>query len=173
MDAAKAPSDVRAGKIEDMMRRYGTSMLRMCYLYLRDRTLAEDAMQDAFLKAYQSLDGFQGLREQSEKAWLMRIAVNTCKDYHRSAWFRHRDKQVLPEELADPMRQQDFESGLLADAVMRLPAKLKEVVLLHYYQNLSYDEITVALDISKSTVYERLKKAKGYLRGTLERGGEP
>ena len=59
-------------------------LLRTCYLYLRDRQLAEDAVQETFLKAYRSLPAFRG--DSSEKTWLMRIAVNTCRDLYRSEW---------------------------------------------------------------------------------------
>ena len=168
MDTATVPGDVRDGRVELMMKRYGTAVIRLCYLYLRDTTLAEEAMQDTFVKAFKSMGGLQGVTDQSEKAWLMRIAINTCKDYHRSAWFRHRDKRSLPEDITDQSYEQRMQNRMLADAVMRLPTKLKEVVLLHYYQDLSYDEMTAALNTSRSTIYERLKKAKSVLRKTLE-----
>lgn len=168
MDTAKVPSDVRNEWVEHIMMRYGTPVIRMCYLYLRDRMLAEEAMQDTFVKAYKSMDSFRGDSEQSEKAWVMRIAINVCKDYHKSAWFRHKDYRAIPDDMADASYERDIQNRALADAVMCLPKKIKEVVLLHYFQNLSYDEITVALNISRSTIYERLKKAKAILRDVLE-----
>ena len=65
---------------------YQFSLRRMCCAILRDRALAEDAVQETFLKAYKTLDTFR--KESSEKTWLMRIAINTCRDFRRSAWFR-------------------------------------------------------------------------------------
>ena len=82
MDARKTAEE----QIRRLMESYGTAMLRMCYLSLQDVMLAEDAVQDSFLKAYQKWDTFRG--ECSEKTWLMRIAINTCRDYRRRAWFR-------------------------------------------------------------------------------------
>lgn len=172
MDSTRASGDVHAFRLEQMMRRYGTAVLRMCCLYLRDRTMAEEAAQDTFVKAYKGMESLRGDTEQSEKAWLMRIAINTCKDYHRSAWFRNRDKRALPEDLRDDAQDREMENRLLADTVSRLPVKLKEVVLLHYYQELSYDEMAMALHTSRSTIYERLKKAKEVLRNALEGWGE-
>lgn len=90
----------RAAWLEDAMLRYEESLLRMCFAYLGDTSLAEDAVQETFLKAYQSLDSFRG--DASEKTWLLRIAINTCKDVRRSAWFRHVDRSVALDTLAEP-----------------------------------------------------------------------
>ena len=62
---------------------YQSSLRRMCCAILRDRTLAEDAVQETFLKAYKALDTFR--KESSEKTWLMRIAINTCRDFRPAA----------------------------------------------------------------------------------------
>ena len=68
--------------IEEMIARYGGEILRLCLLYLGDRQLAEDAFQETFVKAWKGRDAFRG--ESSEKTWLSRIAVNTCRDMLRS-----------------------------------------------------------------------------------------
>ncbi|MBO5501664.1 MAG: sigma-70 family RNA polymerase sigma factor, partial [Clostridia bacterium] len=68
------------------MNQYGDAILRFCTLQLRDVKLAEDAAQDVFIKAWKAMDGFQG--RSSEKTWLYRIAINTCRDYQRTGWFR-------------------------------------------------------------------------------------
>ena len=69
-----------AGTAEDalirLMRRYEKEVLKVCTVYLRDLTLAEDATQETFFKAFKAMDRFQG--GSSEKTWLMRIAINTC-----------------------------------------------------------------------------------------------
>ena len=76
-------SEDRAAWLEGAMARWEKSLLRMCYAYLGDMALSEDAVQETFLKAYRALDSFRG--EAAEKTWLMRIAINTCKDMRRSA----------------------------------------------------------------------------------------
>jgi len=78
MSGALVPSRIREERIERLIDLYEDRLLRLCFLYLHDCTLAEDAVQETFLKAYNALSKFRG--ESSEETWLMRIAVNTCKD---------------------------------------------------------------------------------------------
>ena len=148
------------------MARWEQSLLRTCFAYLGDLSLAEDAVQETFLKAWKNLDRFRG--EASEKTWLLRIAINTCKDVRRSAWFRRVNRAVsldsLPEAPA-PFASRDHE---LARAVLSLRPQLREAVLLCWYQELSASEAARALGVSRSTVYNRLNKARRRLRGELE-----
>ena len=65
----------RGERFECLVNRYQEPILRMCYLYLRDKTLAEDAVQETFLKVYRTMDTFRG--ECSEKTWIVRIAMHT------------------------------------------------------------------------------------------------
>ena len=72
--------------LERLMREYGDSVFRMRYLYLKDYYLAEDATQETFIKAMKSYDSF--LHNSNEKTWLIRIAINSCKNIMRTKWFR-------------------------------------------------------------------------------------
>ncbi|MCL2867546.1 MAG: sigma-70 family RNA polymerase sigma factor [Clostridia bacterium] len=170
MNNALPVSKVSEDRISCLMAAYGTSVLRMCYAYLKDTGLAEDAAQDAFIKAYRYLDRIDACEVKSEKAWLMRIAVNTCKDYRRTAWFRHVDRTEEPEHLLYHQQAQEKEEQQLIDDVMALPPRYKTVILLHYYQDLRVTEIAGILGIACSTVYNRLEKAQQKLRVKLERG---
>lgn len=85
--------DDREHHLESLMARYQTPVLRMCFAYLRDRQLAEDAAQETFVKAYRALAAFRG--DSDEKTWLMRIAINTCKDMRRGAMRAFRPTTVL------------------------------------------------------------------------------
>ena len=91
MDAAKDPGSLRDQTIERLIEQYQTPLLRLCYIQLQDRALAEDAVQETFLKAYKGFAQFRG--DSSEKTWLAHIAVNTCRDFQRGAWFRHTDRR--------------------------------------------------------------------------------
>ena len=73
-------------EMERLVDVYGTGMLRMCCMYLGDVHLAQDAVQDAFIKIYRAWRPIEN--PSAEKAWVMRITVNVCKDYLRSAWKR-------------------------------------------------------------------------------------
>ncbi len=157
----------RDAALERLMSQYGTQLLRMCTLHLRDAALAEDAVQDTFIKAYQRLDD---LRDDSrERAWLMSIALNTCRDYLRTAWLRHIDRRVSLELLPDPTCEGIWPDSTVINEVMRLPIRQREAVLLRYYQGMKLREVADALHISPSTVKQRLDKANSLLRGRLER----
>ena len=141
-------------------------LLRLCCVVLRDAALAEDAVQETFLKAYKALDSFRGA--SSEKTWLMRIAMNTCRDMKRSAWFRYMNRSVEIERLPLPAKAFDFaEADDLTQAILKLPTRYKEVILLHFYQDMTMREIAGVLDISASTVQKRIKAACSKLKKML------
>ena len=71
-------------QLERMMNEYGTTMLRLCYVYLKNESAAEDAVQETLIKAYLKCPEFES--HEQEKAWVMRVAVNECKDMLRSGW---------------------------------------------------------------------------------------
>lgn len=151
-----------------LMAAYKNDLMRMCCVWLMDASLAEDAVQETFIKAYRAMANFRG--ECSEKTWLMRIAVNTCRSMRRSWWSRMVDRSVTPDMLADLYPAALNEELSLIEDVMRLPDREKDVILLYYYQNMSIREVAQALGIGISAVSMRLKKARTRLRGLLEEG---
>ena len=164
MRFAQGPCRDGEEKLESLMATYGTQVKRLCCLYLRDASLAEDAAQETFIKAWRSLASFRG--ESSERTWLMRIAVNTCRDALRTSWFRRLDRRVTPEEL--PLASPGPQEPALAQAITRLPARDREVILLRYYEQLSPDEIAHMLRQPLNTVKSRLARAKKKLKQLLE-----
>ena len=148
------------------MQRHETELLRLCYAMLGDTSLAEDAVQDTFVKAYRGYTSFRG--EAEDKTWLTRIAVNTCKDLRRSAWHRHVDRSVTPESLPKPAAPFTEWDDAVTRAVMSLRPKHREVVLLRFYQGMTIPETAHVLGVTKSTVYNRLERAYGLLRQCLE-----
>ncbi len=166
MEAVTDPDSRRDQTIEKLILQYQTPLLRLCYLQLQDRALAEDAVQETFLKAYRGFASFRG--DCSEKTWLTRIAVNTCRDFQRGAWFRHTDRRVTPEMLPAGEVQPDPEDLDLSLAVLRLPRKMREAILLYYYQDMGTEEIAEALGIAQSTVSNRLRRGREKLRKLLE-----
>lgn len=168
MEVVTNPDNTRELKLVRLVDAYQSSLRRMCCAILRDQSLAEDAVQETFLKAYKAMDTFR--QDSSEKTWLMCIAINTCRDYRRSAWFRYLDRRITPEDLPLASSSTEEESIELTMAIMRLPQKLQEVTLLHYYQGMTTREIADALQIPQSTVSTRLIRARAKLRIFLERG---
>ena len=149
-----------------MVNEYQTALKNLCYMILHDEALAEDAVQETFIKAYKGLASFRG--DCGQKTWLTRIAVNTCRDMQRSSWFRHVDRRVSPDMMPDKEAESFGESEELAQAIVALPGKYREVVLLRYYQDMTIREIAQALGIAQSSVFGRLKRAEKKLRITLE-----
>ena len=169
METVKGP-DSKEERIERMVALYQLPLLRLCILYLHDEELAKDAVQETFIKAYRNLDGFRA--EASEKTWLTRIAVNTCKNVYRSGWFRHVDRSVTPDMIAEKLSSANQEDNTLTEAIMRLPIKLREAALLCWLQGMTYEEAAEALGISRQAVGSRLNRARRKLRFALEGSDE-
>ena len=158
----------REERLNHMVLTYEKDLLRLCCVYLRDVELARDAVQESFLKAYRRMDRFEG--KASEKTWLMRIAINTCKDLRRGGWFRHVDASVSLDDLPLPVAPPSVEHIALTTAIMALPVKYMEVILLHCDQGMTVRETARALGITPPAVVNRLKKAREQLRIALEGG---
>ena len=170
MDVVKGPGGIREETFVQLVEAHQTTLLRMCYMVLRDRQQAEDAVQETFLKAYWAMDGFRG--GSSGKTWLVTIAMNTCRDMRRSAWRRYIDWRVTPEELPVAVLPPEGEDRELTMRVMQLSPKLREVVILYYYQDMNMVEIARSLGLAQSTVTTRLKRAREKLREVLEGGDD-
>lgn len=151
--------------IDEMIARYGDGVLRLCLLYLGDRQLAEDAFQETFVKAWRQQGTFRG--ESSEKTWLSRIAMNTCRDMLRKGWLRMMKKSEPIEQLLALAAPQQEEHTGLRDAVLALPGKYREVIVLYYDQEMTMKEISDALALPVHTVSTRLRRARALLKKTL------
>ena len=171
MSYVKGPDGAPHHKLEfeRLVQQYQDAVLRTCYLYLCDKSLAEDASQETFIKVYRNMEAFKG--ESSEKTWIMKIAMRTCYDINHSGWYRFINRHVTPEMLPEAVVPFDDVDDELTNAVIRLPLRLRKVILLYYYQGLKVNEIAEALGISQSSVSGRLKRARDRLKAFLE-GGE-
>lgn len=170
MEVVTSSDSILENRLIRLMEQYEKDLLHMCCVYLRDRSLAEDAVQETFLKAYRGLSGFRG--DCSEKTWLMSIAMNTCKNMRRNAWFRLMERHIALERLPLPAPSAEEDCIAVTQAVMRLPRKEREAVLLYYYQGMKAKEIAQALNISAAAVSKRLKQARARLHFALEGGAE-
>lgn len=153
-------------RLTRLMETHGSSILRVCYLYLKDHALAQDAAQTTFVKAWKAL---ATLREGStEKAWLMRIAVNTCKSTLKSAEYRLYAQSPDMDDLPEPSMEDEHPDDTVLSAVMQLPEKYREVIMLHYYQGLPSPEVARILRIPQATVLTRLHRARKLLESSLK-----
>lgn len=170
MEHAAVPGMIREQRLNRWIETYSDSILRTCFLYLSDRGQAEDAVQDTWIKAWKHMDEYEKNNIANDKAWLLRIAVNTCKDYRRSAWFRHVDRSKALDELPPQLTAVEPEDRTLTLTVMELPDRYKQVILLYFFQGLTMQETADALGASQATVSRRLDKAKELLKGSLTGG---
>ena len=165
----------RSTALEYLMRRFGDQVLRWAYYFLRDRHLAEDAAQEVFLRVYKGLDSFR--QESAYLTWIYRITANLCRDYLRSASFRHLipwgDLQSL-EKLGGKTDRllEEVEGGEIFREVMDLPLPYRLVVALHYWQGLSVEEIGQLTGLKEGNVRTRLSRARAMLKKSLAQRGD-
>ena len=165
MSTVTGPDRNVEDEITRMVEMYQLSLLRLSFAYLHDKSLAEDAVQETFLKAYRSFGSFRG--EAGEKTWLSHIAINCCRDMYRTGWFRHIDRAVSLDMLPEPIQEASESDNTLTMEVMKLPIRLREVVLLYYFEDMTTNEIAETLHITQQAVSGRLNRARAKLRKTL------
>lgn len=159
---------VEANLLERLMKEYGDSVFRMCFLYLKDYQLAEDATQETFIKAAKGYEKFQN--QSAEKTWLIRIAINSCKSIMRTHWFQNMRNQIRdtsPDEKTD-LFETMLEKDSLSRAIMKLPQSDRQMILLYYYQELSLKEISEIIEKPVNTVNQKLYRARQRLKIMLK-----
>lgn len=116
--------------------RYADMVRRICMLYLKNTSDTEDIFQEVFLKYALYSKSFTG--HEHEKAWVIRVTINQCKDFLKSFF---RSKTVSVEELLEAPHGPGNQNKEVLRAVLTLPQKYKEVVYLHYYEGYTAVEI--------------------------------
>lgn len=144
---------------------YGDMVRKICIVHLKNQADTEDIFQTVFLKYMISDVTFEN--DQHEKAWIIRVTVNACKDLLKS-FFRKRT--VSLDELGSQFTQMDEEKREVLEAVLSLQEKYRDVVYLHYYEGYSAVEIADILKKKPNTVYTLLARAREQLKERL--GGE-
>ncbi len=154
---------------EELYERYATDVLRVCYFYLGDRQKAEDVCQDVFVRL---MVNAPQLEEGREKAWLLKVALNRCRDLWRGSWVKRVVLGSPVFELIpapdDTERREDQE--IVLKAVHALPPAFREVILLHYYQNYGISEISKMMDLPEGTISSRLSRGRKKLETILQGG---
>jgi RNA polymerase sigma-70 factor (ECF subfamily) len=151
-------------EIAEIYQRRMKMLYRVCFAYMKNPADTEDAVQNTFWKMIKSGPAFES--EEHEKAWLIRTAVNVCKNSVRH-WFRKR------EDLADCENLQgagNVEIDSTFGVVMGLPDKYKSVIYLYYYEGYTTPEISRMLRKPPSTIRNYLSEARKVLKEKL--GGD-
>lgn len=149
--------------VEAIYLRHVDTVYRVCYSFMGNAADSEDATQSAFVKLMKARPTFTN--EEHEKAWLIRVASNHCKDVLKSSV----RKGVSLESVAEPAADERG-PDLALDAVLALDSKYKDVVYLHYYEGYSAADIARMLGKPSSTVRTHLREARAILRKAL--GGQ-
>ena len=157
--------------VERMVDEYGDALLRMCYLYLKDYHLAEDAVQETFIKAIKTYDSFK--QKASEKTWITRIAINTCKNIMRNHWFQMVQDNIdmhITAIKGNPI--DDFHTkNSVTEAIMKLNVNDRKIIVLYYYQELPIKEIAGIIGKTQNATLQRLNRARMKLKKILMEDG--
>lgn len=153
-------------EINNALNKYADTVRRICVVYLKNREDTEDIFQNVFLKYALRSSAFES--EEHEKAWLIRVTINECKDFLKNIF--RRDTVPIDDyvrALSVPDSSQKYE---VLDAVLSLPQKYRDVVYLHYYEGFTAPQISELLGKNVNTVYTLLQRSRQMLREKL--GGE-
>lgn len=145
------------------IRLYADTVRRICMVHLKNYSDTEDIFQTVFLKYVLHSEPFES--EEHEKAWIIRVTVNACKDLLKNVF---RSRTVPLETLVEMPQAQELRHTELLEAVLSLPAKYKDVVYLYYYEGYSSEEISRILKKNVNTVYTLLTRARKILKKVLE-----
>lgn len=152
-------------EVNHAIEQYSDMVLRLCMVSLKNTADAEDVFQNVFLKYALSNQVFESA--EHEKAWLIRVTVNTCRDLLKSFFRKH---TVPLEEVSEFLPQTTTEQHNVLEAVRSLPKNYREVIYLHYYEGYTAPEIAGILHKNPNTVYTHLSRAREMLKEML--GGE-
>ncbi|PZE19906.1 RNA polymerase subunit sigma-70 [Paenibacillus xerothermodurans] len=157
--------------LRDLMDWFGNDVWNFAYFMTNRCDVADDISQDVFIAAYNGLYGFRG--EGSVKSWLLTITRNKALHYLQSAFIR---KVTLTDKLksgTSPAAEQvvfnRLDNRAVWDAVMQLPRKYREVLVLDFHYGLKHKEIAILLKVSEGTVKSRAHRAKKRMSELLSR----
>lgn len=170
-DTGEVRGSMDEERFNELYAAYASDVLRVCCFYLGDRGRAEDVTQEVFLKL---LKANPVLIPGKEKSWLLAVALNCCRDFWRSGWFKRVvvNSPILERKRADDVLDAAVEREELKSAIRRLAPRYREVILLYYYQGFSTQEIADALKLSPGTISSRLSRGREKLQDLLGGKGE-
>ncbi|WP_079527792.1 sigma-70 family RNA polymerase sigma factor [Solibacillus isronensis] len=152
--------------IEQIIDEYSKHLLRIAYFYTKNRHAAEDIIQDVYIKFMQS----DYLESGQLRAYLTKMTVNKSKDYLKSWAYKKiqfETKWWMKATDHDHVIQQEERSNIGA-AILKLPLKYREPIILYYYEEMSVLQVASILQINENTVKTRLRRGREQLRPVLE-----
>ena len=148
---------------EEILDKYADMVLRTALAMVKNRHDAEDVAQDVFVSLIRARPEFESAEHQ--KAWLLRVTINRCKSFLKSAW--QRKTQALAETLPDDAPFTPAENAVL-EAVNALPLKYRQVIYLYYIEGYSTAEVARLLELPQNTVLSQMARARRLLKTALK-----
>ena len=152
----------------EAVKNYTEYLLKLSYLYVKDRQVAEDIVQEVFVKLYEKHGDTIDLH--NARSYIVQMTINRCKDYFRS--WQYRKVQVLDlfgqqhEKVAPQVAEPE-----IIEEVLQLPLKYREVIVLYYYDDCAVNQVATLLSLPIATVKTRLQRGRSLLKGILLEGG--
>ena len=153
-------------EFEVVVLKYSDHIARICVLHTGNTEDAKDCFQNTFLKLYITEKVFED--EEHLKAWLLRVAMNECRDYHRSLWKRKVKLGLSAEEKESWSGKEEIvcseECMDVMEKLQAIPQKYRQVLYLYYFEEYDTKEIAEILEVSINTVKSRLKRGREKLQ---------
>ncbi|MDO4944585.1 MAG: RNA polymerase sigma factor [Ruminococcus sp.] len=143
-----------------LVEEFSDTVTRLCIVHTGNYADAEDCYQNVFFKLFKALD--KG-KIPNPKAWIIKVTLNECRSVLR---YRLRKNTVDLNEVT--AAAEDSREHEMLDLVFRLPSKYRDVIYLHYYEELSVEEISEATKTNVNTVKSQLKRGREKLRAFME-----
>jgi len=154
--------DAVCASAEEVLERYAATVFNAAYTMVKNREDAEDIAQDVFLSYVKTKPAFESAAH--EKAWLLRVTINRCKSFFRSAW----QKKTTALEEDFPTTSFTADELAVVEAVNHLPKKYRQVIYLYYIEGYATGEIASLLSIPRNTVLSQLSRARRLLKTALK-----
>ena len=149
--------DICKAKIDQ----YGDMIRKICFLNLKNEADCQDVFQNVFFK-YATYDSpFESL--EHEKAWLIRVTVNECKNTFKNIF----KKTVDIDQIRNIQSEENFGNSDLMTEVLKLPKNYKLAIYLHYYEGYTADQIGKILNRKVNSIYSDLKRGREMLKKQL------
>lgn len=151
--------------ISKLVHKYSDMVMRLALTYLKNIFDAQDVCQNVFIKIFEQNKTF--VDSEHEKAWIIRVTINACKDIIRSPW---KKRFFRIDEVTLPIKDKDNKEIVLL--VLDLPIKYRSVIYLYYFENYSTSEIAKILNRNESTIRTQVKRARELLKTKMVGGFE-
>ncbi len=148
---------------EDTIRKYSSTVYKIAYSITSNRDDADDVYQNVFLSYIRKRPRFND--EKHEKAWFIRVTINTAKNFVAQAWMRNTDA------LDDKIEMTENETIDLDFALKQLSPKNRTIIYLYYYEGYKTDEIAKMIRMKPSAVRSALSRSRDKLKNILEKEG--